>query len=310
MPHLAATADFLRSDADVFRSHTLEANSRSLRLRTGMTIRAVEAGAGDPVLFLHGFSLCTSHWAPLFTRFHAVRGIAIDMPGHGASSGFDFTAVDLRTWFSEMLTACLDELGLDSAHIVGHSQGAMLALWLALDAPERVRSLVTIGTPAVAFGARLPDLRVLARPRIGSLLLSMPKPPFMFRRILANTIGRQAVESASKPLIHATYLATRNPDFGMTVSSYLREMFAGADAQPPRYILTDDELTRITQPVLVLWGDGDHNQLRAEAQARVAIIPNARFCPVPGGHEPWLDNLQACAERIAAFLPALEPSER
>jgi pimeloyl-ACP methyl ester carboxylesterase len=303
MPDLTAKAAFLRSDAEVFSGHSLETNSRSLHLKPGMTIRAVEAGTGEPVLFLHGFSLCTSHWAPLFTRLESVRRIAIDMPGHGASDGFDYAASDLRRWFREMLTACLDELGVESAHIVGHSQGAMLGMWLALDAPERVRSLIMIGTPAVALGARLPELRVLARPGIGSLLLSMPKLSFMYRRILANTIGRQAVESASKPLIRATYLATRNHDFGRTVSSYIREMFAGADAEPPRYILTDDELGRITQPVLVLWGEGDHNQPRVEAETRVGIIPHACFSLVPGGHEPWLDNLDACAERIAAFLP-------
>jgi pimeloyl-ACP methyl ester carboxylesterase len=41
-----------------------------------------------------------------------------------------------------MLTGCLDALELDSAHVVGHSQGAMLGLRLALDASEQVRSLV------------------------------------------------------------------------------------------------------------------------------------------------------------------------
>ncbi len=53
--------------------------------------------------------------------------------------------VDLRGWFKEMLTACLDTLGLEEVRLIGHSQGAMLALWLALDAPKRVRSVVSIG---------------------------------------------------------------------------------------------------------------------------------------------------------------------
>ena len=62
--------------------------------------------------------------------------------------------------------------------------GAMFGMWLALDAPARVRSLVTIGTPAVALGARLDGLRMLARPGIGSFMLSMPKPAPMYRRTL------------------------------------------------------------------------------------------------------------------------------
>jgi pimeloyl-ACP methyl ester carboxylesterase len=71
-----------------------------------------------------------------------------------------------------MLSRCLDKLGLESAHVVGHSQGAMFALWLALGAPERVRSVVVaIGVPAVALGARIEALRWLARPGLGPLML-------------------------------------------------------------------------------------------------------------------------------------------
>lgn len=38
------------------------------------------------------------------------------MPGHGASDGFDYSGVNLRDWYKDMLTGCLDELGLESAH--------------------------------------------------------------------------------------------------------------------------------------------------------------------------------------------------
>jgi pimeloyl-ACP methyl ester carboxylesterase len=255
------------------------------------------------VLFLHGFSLCTAHWASLMSHLPTFRCIAIDMPGHGGSDGVDYDGVDLRRWYREMLTGCLDRLGLDSVHLVGHSQGAMLGLFLALDAPDRVRSLVAIGTPAVAFGARLPSLRVLARPGIGQLLLSMPKPRRMYRRILAGTVGEHAVATMPTDLVGATYLGTRRRGYGQTVSTYLREMFRGADARPRRYVLSDDELARIRQPVAVLWGrDDERYQSLAEARKRVSLIPSARFEVLPGGHEPWLDDLDSCANRISRFL--------
>lgn len=169
MPATPTNAAYLRADAEVFANYSLNAQSSSLRLpASAMSIRAVEAGCGEPVLFLHGFSLCTSHWASLLARLPSLHCIAIDMPGHGASDGFDYEGINLRDWFKDMVTECLDRLGLESVHIVGHSQGAMIGLWLALDAPERVRSVVTIGTPAVALGAQLAGLRILARPAIGS----------------------------------------------------------------------------------------------------------------------------------------------
>jgi pimeloyl-[acyl-carrier protein] methyl ester esterase len=229
------------------------------------------------------------------------------MPGHGGSDGVDFGGVDLRRWFRDMLTNCLDELGLDSVHLVGHSQGAFIGLGFALDAPERVRSLVAIGTPAVALGARVDSLRFLARPGIGPLLLSMPKPASAYRGILARTIGLHAVDSAPAELIRATYLGSQRRAFGKTISTYLREMFKGVDAKPQRYVLTDDELARIERPVLIVWGREDIGfQTTAQVSERAALIPNSRFELVPGGHEPWLEDLQSTARPISAFLEEMK----
>jgi pimeloyl-ACP methyl ester carboxylesterase len=295
---------FLNAEAEVFATYSLEPRVRQLQLqRPRISLRVTEVGDGQPTLFLHGFSLCTAHWAPLVAQLPALRSIAIDMPGHGGSDGVDYRGVDLRRWFRDMLTSCLDELGLDSVDIVGHSQGAFIGLGFALDAPERVRSLVAIGTPAVALGARVDSLRMFARPGIGPLLLSMPKPAPMYRGILVRTIGLHAVDSAPEELIHATYLGTQRRVFGKTVSTYLREMFKGVDAKPQRYVLTDEELARIDRPVLIIWGRQDNGyQTIAEVRERAALIPDARFVLVPGGHEPWLDDLESTAQQVSSFL--------
>jgi pimeloyl-ACP methyl ester carboxylesterase len=297
---------FCAAEAKVFARYALAPRSRVLALETpDLRIRALELGSGEPVLFLHGFSLGSAHWAPLMADLPAFHCIAIDMPGHGGSDSVEYDGVDLRRWYREVLTGCLDRLGLESVHVVGHSQGAMLGLFLALDAPERVRSLVTIGTPAVALGAQLPSLRVLARGGISEFLLSMPKPGWMYRRILADTVGERAVASMPTDLVRATYLGTQRRGFGQTVSTYLREMFRGVDARPPRYVLTDAELAAIRQPVAVLWGREDvRYQTLTEAGTRAALIPDARFEVLPGGHAPWHDDLASCVDRISRFLSA------
>ncbi len=295
---------FLNAEADVFATYSLKPKIHQLQIRKPrILLRVTEVGDGDPTLFLHGFSLCAAHWAPLLAQLPSLRSITVDMPGHGGSDGVDFRGVHLRRWFKDMLISCLDELGLDAVHVVGHSQGAFIGLGLAIDAPERVRSLVAIGTPAVALGARLDSLRFLAKPGIGPLLLSMPKPARAYRGILARTIGLQAVESAPEALIRATYLGTQRRAFGTTISTYLREMFKGVDAKPQRYVLTDEELARIDRPVLIVWGRDDIGfQTTSEARERAALIRNARFELVPGGHEPWLDELASTAEQVSDFL--------
>src|SRR5215217_9641242 len=265
---------YLDAKTRVFRSFGLSPTVQPLALRQPrVRLRVAEVGGGEPVLFLHGFSLCVANWAPLVQRLPDARSIMLDLPGHGTSDAVDFRGVDLRAWFGAMLSGCLDELGIESAHVVGHSQGAMFALWLALGAAERVRSVVAIGVPAVAFGARIETLRFLARPGLGPLLLWMPQPQPSYRRILAGTMGQDAVKDYPD-LVRATYLATHRSGYATTTSTEMREMFRGADAQPPRYALGDEELGAIAQQVLVLWGEGDTSfQTIAEAKARVELIP-------------------------------------
>jgi len=136
-------------------------------------------------------------------------------------------------------------------------------------------------------------------------MLSMPKPMFMYRGIMAGFLGRHAVNTAPEALIRASYLGTRGGSHAKTLSSFLRETFRGLQAQPRRYALGDEELARLNKPVLVIWGQAEDGVFMTIANARkkAALMPNARFEVLPGGHEPWLDDLQPCGELVRAFLP-------
>jgi 3-oxoacyl-(acyl-carrier-protein) synthase/pimeloyl-ACP methyl ester carboxylesterase len=109
------------------------------------------APGGEPVLFLHGFGGTAEHWAPLCRELDGIDPVAVDLPGHGANA----MPLDLP---GEQLIEALNRLAAslsgDSISggwpggitVVGHSLGALLALRLAILAPQRVRSLVLIAT--------------------------------------------------------------------------------------------------------------------------------------------------------------------
>jgi 4,5:9,10-diseco-3-hydroxy-5,9,17-trioxoandrosta-1(10),2-diene-4-oate hydrolase len=300
-----AATSFHEAEAAVFSSFGLDPKTRMLELeRPRSTLRALDVGSGEPALLMHGISLGSSHWAPLIARCPELRSIALDMPGHGDSQGADYTGVDLRRWHTQMLSGCLDSLGLDAAHLIGHSYGALFAFWLALDSPGRVRSITSIGAPSVGFGAR-PDftLRALAVSGIGRLILRAPMPAPVYRQVLAVSLGRPAIAAVSQDLLRATYFGTRRPDFPRTASSYLRNQFRGVRAEPQRYVLQAADLTRVHQPVLILWGDR-HDRYRsiALARKRAAWLPKSIFQLVPGGHEPWLESPEECAALISQFV--------
>ena len=101
----------------------------------------------ETVIFLHGTGLDHRSWA-LQTRWFAYNGYSVlapDFPGHSLSAGTPLATIEeMGQWLIQVMNAA----GIDKAHIVGHSQGFLVALELARHAPERVISLIGIGTAA------------------------------------------------------------------------------------------------------------------------------------------------------------------
>src|SRR5437588_1170057 len=307
MSERQSDAAFLEAESEVFASYSLTPRTRHLRLpKPALALRAIEVGSGEPALFLHGMGGAAVHWASLLSRLPSLRKIALDMPGHGASDDVDYRGLDLRSWYKDLLTGCLDQLGLESAHIVGHSMSAMFGMWLAIDAPERVRSLIALGTPAAAFGEGRPPvfIRLVAQPGIGRAMLSMPAPLVMYRRMMATMLGRHAVDNSPEAFIRTSYLGPRVRAHAKSISAFATALYRGVREKPQRYALSDDELARIDKPVLIIWGQGEDGMVLsiAEGRKKAALIRTARFEVLAGGHMPWLDDPQACADLMSAFL--------
>jgi pimeloyl-ACP methyl ester carboxylesterase len=120
----------------------------------GIQTSYLEAGAGDPVVMLHGSGPGVSAMAnwqhnigALSQRF---RVLAPDIVGFGATKRPDDIIYSLRTW-TDHVWAFLDAHGIDKTAIVGNSLGGRIALQMATDSPDRITKMVLMGAPGVGM---------------------------------------------------------------------------------------------------------------------------------------------------------------
>ncbi len=107
-------------------------------------LHSIERGNGEPLILLHGNGEDGTYFARQIERFQSrYRVIAVDTRGHGGSPRG--TAPFTLGQFADDLAAFMDDHSVDSAHILGFSDGANIALLFALAYPGRARSLVLNG---------------------------------------------------------------------------------------------------------------------------------------------------------------------
>ena len=107
----------------------------------GLRVRYADRGFGDSVvLLLHGFGGDLDNWMfNLDSLAEKHRLLALDLPGHGQSvkTNVDPSLSGMATFVRKFL----DVLSVSSLHVVGHSMGGAIAMQLASDSPETVKSL-------------------------------------------------------------------------------------------------------------------------------------------------------------------------
>ncbi len=248
----------------------------------GVRLHYLDAGAGDPVVLLHGNGLTAEDFV-LSGVVNALgvdhRVLAFDRPGFGYSS----RPAD-RRWTAQaqadVIAAALEALGITRAVIVGHSWGTLVALALARHHPERVRGLVLVGG------------YYHASPRMDVPLLSPPALPIagtLMRWTVSPWIGQLLWRPMLRRLFGPRDIPAAFERYPMWMS--LRPSQLAASAGDAAHMIPD-ALTLAAQapgldvPVSLVAGHDDHYVNTGWQSVRLhRALPGSTLRIVPGaGH--------------------------
>lgn len=229
-------------------------------------------GPGEPLLLLHGGlsnsdQLLDSIGPSLVSHY---RVVAFDRRGHGytADTEAEFHYADMAI---ETIRVLQDVVG-GPAHLVGWSDGGIIALLVALERPDLVNKLVVIGTNYHydGFLPFEPD----------------PQSPFV------EAFGAAYVE--------------RSPDGAEHFETAFSKGVAMINSEPT---LTTDDIARINQPTLVVVGDDDLVTLSHTCSLYEAL-PQGQLAVVPGAsHALPVEQPDVLVSLIVTFLTATEPPQ-
>jgi 2-hydroxy-6-oxonona-2,4-dienedioate hydrolase len=116
----------------------------------GIRMRYLVAGAGDPVVLVHGIGLSCECWlrnVEALAQRHTV--LAPDLLGHGFADAVDFRGEASQVVNARQIAALAGSLGHEMYSVAGSSYGGLVAALMYFNAPLRVRKLVLIGTASV-----------------------------------------------------------------------------------------------------------------------------------------------------------------
>lgn len=242
------------------------------------------SGHGIPVVFLHGLTFERGSWRPIVDRLgDGVLAIALDLPGHGESSGSPLPFDDLAA----LIRARLDELGVQRPVVVGHSMSGGLAMAYAAEHP--VRGAVTVDGP--------PDLRPFAS-------LARRLEPALRGEAFAETF--RAVFQASMGLdllpadVRSAVLAGQRIHQDLVLGYWTELLGSEPDVLQAR---VDRLLDAIDAPVLGIFG----RQLTPADRERLGRIRDAAWELWPDhGHFVHLVEPNRFADRLLAFVEHCE----
>ena len=247
----------------------------------GVLLSILEAGTGDPVIFVHGVVTTSNifrNYVNAYSPEH--RGVAVDLRGYGDSdkpaSGFDIDQ------FAKDLIGLADRLGFAKPVWVGVSMGGMIVQRLALDYPTRFRALVLVST---TDGPMILDKDI---DTIGA--------PRDYRTVSKNII-LESFPPGTNPALYQP-LISKIPTWNATVLREALRSMSRFDVH--------DRLSQIDAPTLVMVGTKDDVATVAIAKGIVKEMHGAQLAEFNTGHFIMAEDPQAFGAVLGKFLHRLK----
>lgn len=219
-----------------------------------------ELGEGAPILFLHGsgtgVTAAANWWLNLPEISEVGRCIAIDSIGYGQTVVAEGTEYGIREWVRHAVRV-LDALGIEKTWIVGNSLGGWLAFQFAIDYPERLLGVVSMGTG----GAKLTGA------------LKGHSNPTLTEEGIRQTLELFVTDKSliTDELVKLRYASALND----TASDRLKEVVAARDRDRNELPLDFDVLAELDLPVLLIHGVQDRVIPVQRTWEILNVIPNA-----------------------------------
>jgi pimeloyl-ACP methyl ester carboxylesterase len=263
------------------------------------------AGAGPPVVLIHGMLNSSSHWGAVARRLaerHLV--VAPDLIGHGDSAAprGDYSLGAHAASIRDLLAA----IGVERATIVGHSLGGGVAMQFFYQFPARVERLALISSGGLGHEVS-PMLRTAALPGV-SVALSLAAHP----RLLAGLYdaGERLRERGVRHgvYVQAVARALRPLERPQARAAFLHTLRSVIDVRGQRVSATDRLYLLERMPTLIVWGERDNTIPLAHGRRAHEAVPHSRFRTLPAAHFPHLEAPQQLAGVLREFLLESEPS--
>ncbi|MGI6094607.1 MAG: alpha/beta fold hydrolase [Lachnospiraceae bacterium] len=254
----------------------------------GIRMHYFTEGEGEPLVLLMGLGADGHTWAPHIEAYkNDFCCIAVDNRGAGLSDKPAEVAYTTRQMAKDTIDL-LDSLGIEKAHFHGISMGGAIAQWIAIDYPERVKSVILTSTQAAASVGYRRGIELL-RDTKGQL------PAETSARLLNWIIYANTYQDAHEEvLLEKEAAVDPNP---MPVHAFIAQCNACITHN------TLDHLSEIKAPVLIAAGEDDQLADSICTKALSAGIPHAEvyICP-EGGHVHHWEDLETFNQVTLEFL--------
>ncbi|CAL80067.1 putative alpha/beta-Hydrolases superfamily; putative 3-oxoadipate enol-lactonase [Bradyrhizobium sp. ORS 278] len=265
----------------------------------GVRLYFEEAGAGTPLLFLHEFAADHTNWEPQL-RYFARRHRCIAYAARGYTPSDVPVSPDVYSYvhFYTDALAVLDHLGIDSAHFVGLSMGSYSSLQVALNAPDRIRSMVLAGVGSGSSLEHLDAFRAQCRATaeqfetLGSVETA---------KVTREAPGRIPF-LVKDPRGHADFYAALARHDAKGSANTMRGFQGG---RPSIYTMTD-AICRVATPALIICGDEDDACVAPSLFLKQHLPASGLMVFPKSGHVLNLEEPALFNEAVERFIALVE----